>query len=275
MMSPAQLLLVTAVVGAGAALQGSIGFGLGLMAAPLLVLIEPRLVPAPLLLASGVLTVLLTHRERHAIITNDLKWSLGGRVLGTLPALAVLTVVPADRLGLAFGALVLLGVGLTASGWHLPPSPRVLLGAGALSGFMATTVAIGGPPMERMVVAIWIDAGVTASQAASTLSGRRRRSVRMPRVPRMESPMISNGAKAMAPIQPGAPQRRVISMAVVRVTFSSSLRLSAALNKSSKDSRTLGLVKGMSMPGTSVSSMALKKLGACASPLRLSNTRGR
>jgi len=136
-----------AVVFAGAALQGSIGFGLGLMAAPLLVLIEPRLVPAPLLLASGVLTVLLTHRERHAIITNDLKWSLGGRLLGTLPALAVLTVVPGDRLGLAFGALVLLGVGLTASGWHLPPTPRVLLGAGALSGFMATVAAIGGPPM--------------------------------------------------------------------------------------------------------------------------------
>lgn len=142
-----QLILAGVVVAAGAVLQGSIGFGLGLLAVPLLLLIDARLVPAPLLLASGVLTILLTHRERHGVITRDLGWSLGGRFLGTLPALAVLTLVPADRLGLAFGALVLLGVTLSIGGWHLPPAPRVLLGAGALSGFMATIAAIGGPPM--------------------------------------------------------------------------------------------------------------------------------
>ncbi len=146
-MSPLALGVAAVVVFAGSVLQGTIGFGLGLMAAPLLVLIDPRLVPAPLLLASGVLTVLLTHRERHGIIIDDLKWSLGGRVLGTLPALVVMSTVPADRLGLAFGALVLVGVGLTVSGWHLRPAPRVLVGAGALSGFMATIAAIGGPPM--------------------------------------------------------------------------------------------------------------------------------
>jgi hypothetical protein len=146
-MSALSLLAAGTVVFSGAVLQGSIGFGLGLMAAPLLLLIDPRLVPAPLLLASGVLTMLLTHRERHGIIRDDLKWSLGGRGLGTLPALAVLSIVPGDRLGLAFGTLVLVGVGLSASGWHLRPSPRVLLGAGALSGFMATITAIGGPPM--------------------------------------------------------------------------------------------------------------------------------
>ncbi len=141
------LLLAGAVVAAGAVIQGSIGFGLGLLAVPLLLLIDARLVPAPLLLASGVLTILLTHRERHDVIRSDLGWSLGGRLLGTLPALAVLTLVPADRLGIAFGALVLLGVTLSIGGWQLPPAPRVLVGAGALSGFMATIAAIGGPPM--------------------------------------------------------------------------------------------------------------------------------
>lgn len=182
-MSALDLVLAGAVVFCGAVLQGSIGFGLGLMAAPLLVLVEPRLVPAPLLLASGVLTVLLTHRERHAIITDDLKWSLGGRVLGTLPALAVLTVVPGERLGLAFGALVLLGVGLSASGWHLPPSPRVLLGAGALSGFMATIAAIGGPPMAlvyqresgpriRATLSAYFVVGVAISLAGLAWVGR-------------------------------------------------------------------------------------------------------
>lgn len=145
--SAVQFALASLIVGVGAALQGTIGFGLGLFAVPLLLLIDARLVPAPLLLASGVLTVFLTHRERHGIITDDLRWSLAGRVLGMFPALAVLTTIPGDRLGAAFGALVLLGVGLSVAKWQVRPTPRVLLGAGALSGFMATTVAIGGPPM--------------------------------------------------------------------------------------------------------------------------------
>jgi uncharacterized membrane protein YfcA len=173
----------TIVVFLGAALQGSIGFGLGLFAVPMLVLIEPRLVPAPLLLASGALTVLLTHRERHGIITDDLKWSLGGRLVGTLPALAVLTAVPAERLGIAFGALVLVGVGLSVSGWQLRPTPRVLLGAGALSGFMATIAAIGGPPVAlvyqhesgpriRGTLSAYFVVGVTISLAGLAWVGR-------------------------------------------------------------------------------------------------------
>ena len=146
-MSAAELLAANVVVAVGSVLQGSIGFGLGFFAAPLLLLIDARLVPAPLLLASGVLTVLLTHRERDAILVADLKWALGGRVLGTAAATAVLVSIPGERLGLAFAAVILLGVVLTAGGWSLTPGPRVLVGAGALSGFMATTAAIGGPPM--------------------------------------------------------------------------------------------------------------------------------
>ncbi len=182
-MSVLALGAASVVVFIGAVLQGSIGFGMGLFAAPLFALIEPRLVPAPLLLASGVLTVLLTHRERHGIITDDLKWSLGGRLVGTLPALAVLTVIPAERLGVAFGALVLLGVGLSASGWHLRPTARVLLGAGALSGFMATIAAIGGPPIAlvyqhesgpriRGTLSAYFVVGVTISLTGLALVGR-------------------------------------------------------------------------------------------------------
>lgn len=182
-MSPPELIAASAIVAAGAVLQGSVGFGLGLFAVPLLLLVNTRLVPAPLLLASGVLTILLTHRERHGIITSDLKWSLSGRLLGTLPALAVLSIVPGDRLGVAFAALVLLGVGLSVSGWHFPPTPRVLLGAGALSGFMATIAAIGGPPMAlvyqretgpriRGTLSAYFVVGVTISLIGLAMVGR-------------------------------------------------------------------------------------------------------
>ena len=58
-----QFIMLSLVVGLGSLLQGSIGFGLGLFAVPFLVLIDPRLVPGPILLASGVLTILMVHRE--------------------------------------------------------------------------------------------------------------------------------------------------------------------------------------------------------------------
>lgn len=138
---------LTAVVGIGALLQSSIGFGLGLFTVPFLVLLNPRLVPGPILLASGALTLLMVHRESHAIRVPDLKWSLSGRVVGTLAAMLLLVVVPERRIEILFALLILGSVALSASGLHPALSPRVLVGAGTLSGFMATAVSIGGPPM--------------------------------------------------------------------------------------------------------------------------------
>ncbi len=125
-----QIALAAGAVTVGATLQGSIGFGLGLVAAPLLVLIDPRFIPAPLLLASVVLTVLLTHREWRSVQFRDLGWAIGGRMVGIAAAIAALLLI---------------------SGLHLPPTPRTLLGAGMLSGFSGTAVSIGGPPMALVL----------------------------------------------------------------------------------------------------------------------------
>jgi uncharacterized membrane protein YfcA len=67
--------------------------------------------------------------------------------VGTVAGVAALTVLSGGRLEVTLGVLVLLGVAMSASGLHLPVTPRVLVGAGALSGFMGTTVSIGAPPM--------------------------------------------------------------------------------------------------------------------------------
>jgi uncharacterized membrane protein YfcA len=146
-----QIALAAGAVTVGATLQGSIGFGLGLVAAPLLVLIDPRFIPAPLLLASVVLTVLLTHREWRSVQFRDLGWAIGGRMVGIAAAITALLLISPNRIALFFGVLILLMVGLTASGLHLPPTPRTLLGAGMLSGFSGTAVSIGGPPMALVL----------------------------------------------------------------------------------------------------------------------------
>lgn len=143
----AEFLFATAVVACGALLQGSIGFGLGLVAAPLLLLLDPTFIPGPLLTASAVLTVLLTSREWRSVNVGDLKWSISGRLVGVVVAAVVLVVVPPESIGIAFGVLVLAAVALSASGIHLTPTPGHLVSAGMLSGFMGTAVSIGGPPI--------------------------------------------------------------------------------------------------------------------------------
>jgi uncharacterized membrane protein YfcA len=146
-LTPVEYALAILVVTIGATLQGTIGFGLGMFAAPLLLLINPDFIPAPLLCAALVLTVSLTHRERHSIRVADLGWALSGRAVGITFGLFVLANISPDRMHFWFGVLLLMAVAMSASGISIRPRPTTLSIAGALSGFMGTTISIGGPPM--------------------------------------------------------------------------------------------------------------------------------
>ncbi len=138
---------------------------MGLLASPILILLDPRFVPAPILLSTMVLVVLLTHRERHAIDLHGLRWAVAGRVAGTAAAAGVLIVVPGDRLVLLLGALILFGIAMSVSGLRFAPSRWVLVAAGILSGIMGTVASIGGPPMAL----VYQDA--PGARIRSTMSG--------------------------------------------------------------------------------------------------------
>lgn len=139
--------LTSLVVLIGSTLQGSVGFGMGLLASPLLILIDPRFVPAPILLSTLVLVSLLTYRERHAIDLGGIGWAMVGRAGGTAVAGLVLVALPGDRLLLLFGFLVLAAVAMSVARWRLTPVRPVLVAAGLLSGVLGTIASIGGPPM--------------------------------------------------------------------------------------------------------------------------------
>ena len=137
----------TVVIALGSVLQGSIGFGLALFAAPLLALIDPHLAPGPLLVANVVLTGLMARREWKQVRVGDLGWSLGGRVIGIAVAIGIIRGLSTHQLELFFGGIVLLGVLITALGLSFKLNPGTLVGAGVVSGVMGTATAIGGPPM--------------------------------------------------------------------------------------------------------------------------------
>ena len=149
-MSPFDAVLVVLCSVAGFTLQGAVGFGMGMLGSPLLLLIDGRFVPGPILASTMVFTGLLTLRERHAIDFGGVRWAMAGRFVGTLPAAAVLALLPAEQLSVVFGTMVLLAVVISVSGLHVEPRPVTLFAGGALSGLMGTIAAVGGPPIALL-----------------------------------------------------------------------------------------------------------------------------
>ncbi len=141
------LLIAEGIVCVGAILQSGIGFGLGPFAVPLLVMIDPRLVPGPLLFDALILTLLMSRREFYALDKTVLKWTIVGRILGSGLAAVALVFVPRHHLKLFFGVLVLAAVFISLLKFKANYSGKRLLAAGTLSGFMGTAVSIGGPPL--------------------------------------------------------------------------------------------------------------------------------
>jgi len=146
-LSWAQVAFAFFVITAAAAVQGAIGFGAGLLASPLLVLVDPVMVPGPMLVAALVLICLMIARERQAVDMRGLGWAMLGRVPGTAIAIAMMAAMPADGLVITVGALVVAGAVMSARGLHVDATRANLVVAGLLSGIMSTTASIGGPPM--------------------------------------------------------------------------------------------------------------------------------
>lgn len=144
-MSPEVLILANLFVAAGAWVQGSVGFGLALVSAPLLAMLAPGLVPGPLMAATFVILVLTVLREKTHVDKKGIGWMLAGRVPGSIVGALTLAQLSFDTLGLLIGILILLAVLLSAISLRLERSWLSLTIAGIVSGFMATTASIGGP----------------------------------------------------------------------------------------------------------------------------------
>ena len=143
----AEAVVAALIFGLGAAVQGSVGFGANLVAAPLLVLVSDGYVPGPVIVASGVLNLLVVWRSGRGEVDPTVNVAIAGQVVGTLAAGAVIARLPADALAIVFAVLVLVAVAVSMAGRRLAPTTPNLAGAGLASGFMGTISGIGGPPI--------------------------------------------------------------------------------------------------------------------------------
>ncbi len=132
---------------AGASLQTAVGFGFALVAAPVLLFVDPGLVPVPITLAALLMTA-----GNFAIYHRHADWrGLGWIGLGNLPGYwlggLALTLLPVAQMAMLFGLLTLTMVGLSISHLRFAPSARWQFPMGALSGFSGVTTSMNGPPI--------------------------------------------------------------------------------------------------------------------------------
>ena len=149
-LGPAGFVAALIVVAVGAAVQGSVGFGANLLAAPVLAVIEPDALPATLMLLILPLAVVMVRRERHGVDWSAVGWLMAGRVPGTVIGSLVVAAVAGETLSVLAGAAVLVAVGTSVLTTTVPITRGTSMAAGVASGAMGTATSIGGPPLALL-----------------------------------------------------------------------------------------------------------------------------
>jgi uncharacterized protein len=144
------IVLAGLVVAFGALVQGTVGFGIALVAAPLLTLLDPALVPVPLLLLATAHALLMLRRERGEADWVGVGWALLGRLPGIALGVLAVVVLPQRWFVVVVAATVLVCAGLSAVRWRPRPTAAALLVAGVVSGAGGTASSIGGPPVALL-----------------------------------------------------------------------------------------------------------------------------
>lgn len=145
------LAIAIAVIVVGSFVQTSIGFGLAVIAAPILFFIDPLYVPAPITVCAFTLSLVNAYKHRQSISLKGLQFAVLGRVPGTIIGGMLLWWIDQAQLALLLGLSVLFAVALSLKNIVLKPTNGAMFSAGFLSGFMGTSSSIGGPPMALVL----------------------------------------------------------------------------------------------------------------------------
>ncbi len=149
-LAPWVFVALAVLVLVGAAVQGLVGLGLGLVAAPGTTLLAPDLMPGLLLWLAVVMTLVTLLREHDAIDWRGLRWAVPARIPGTVVGVLLVGWFSDRALGVAVGLMVLVAVVLTVRTLRVPVNPASLVAAGLVSGVAGTATSIGGPPIALL-----------------------------------------------------------------------------------------------------------------------------
>ncbi len=144
-------LIAMGLIFLGSFVQSAIGFGLAIVAAPLLFLLSPLYVPAPICLVALFISLLNAYKHKSNVSLGGLKAAIIGRVPGSVAGGALLLYVSVSSMSLWLGIFVLVAVAVSLLPFRIEPTPVRMGIAGFFSGFMGTSSSIGGPPMALLL----------------------------------------------------------------------------------------------------------------------------
>ncbi len=147
---PATFAVLAVVVVLGATVQGTLGFGMNLLVAPLASILVPEAVPGALIVAAAPLTIAIVAHEWHHVSWWAFRWTILGRVPGTILGVWLVATFAGPTIGIAVGVSVVVGTILSIPARGIPVNPASSAAAGCLSSAMGTASGVGGPPMALL-----------------------------------------------------------------------------------------------------------------------------
>jgi uncharacterized membrane protein YfcA len=145
--STQHLILVSLAVLFAAFVQGATGVGFALIAAPVIGIVRPDLLPVCVLVLMLPLNLYVLWRERGAVDRIGAGWISSGRVVGTAGGLWVLAVLSAAQLSLFVGISTIAAALVTLMMPAFSPGRTAFVSAGLITGVTETATGIGGPPL--------------------------------------------------------------------------------------------------------------------------------
>ncbi|MFL0810037.1 MAG: sulfite exporter TauE/SafE family protein [Agarilytica sp.] len=135
----------------GCAIQTAVGFGMAVIAAPIIMLVKPEWVPYTLTSTALLLSLINAWHQRAYLNFSMILPAVISRIPGTVVGAWLLVSISLAWLHLVVAICVLAGVLVSLSNVRFDATPSRMSVAGFFSGFMGTTTSIGGPPMALVL----------------------------------------------------------------------------------------------------------------------------
>lgn len=129
-----------------ALIQSSTGIGFGLIAAPVLLLIDPKFVPGTVIFLGITVSFLSAARDVRHINRSYVAAGIAGRLPAAIVAASLVASLSPTLFQIVFACLILFAVAMSLFGPAIRPSVPGVAFAGMLSGFMGTLTSVGAPP---------------------------------------------------------------------------------------------------------------------------------
>ena len=142
--SISSFILANSIIITASILQMATGVSVGMIIVPFLAMISFALIPAPIVLASLVLTTMMAYKGKKHIDTKNLPQIGIGMLIGIFVSIALLINISFEYLGIVYGVFILASVIISIKVKTFKLNKTINYIGGFISGVMGATALSGG-----------------------------------------------------------------------------------------------------------------------------------